>query len=427
MLETNARSTFTLVTAPGTDTLRRLAVAELPNLDALAATLVTAIKAELPELVQDPRTGELFEATVLDNVMFALRALSNENAAAEYVAPPVALEFARRLAQQAVPITTMLRAYRLGQAALVEYVIGLIGAEELTSDEVAAASLALSSFGFSFIDTVVEQVVAAYQVERDAWLRQRNATRLAKVQSVLSGKLAEPDEVERALGFAMTRPHIGAVVWTDQDSWDEDRLGRLERHLAQLAVALGAAPRAALSVAPDDATLWAWIPVAAPDLESVAARVEQVSGVYIALGAPAVGLRGFQVTHRQARQAQSLASAADAAQAKPVVTSAELGPLALVASDVDGVRAWVQSVLGELAADDESFARLRETVWMYLSSGSSLNAAAAALHVHKNTIQYRLGKAAEVRGRPLEDGRIDLEVALLACRILGRTVLLPTV
>jgi DNA-binding PucR family transcriptional regulator len=83
----------------------------------------------------------------------------------------------------------------------------------------------------------------------------------------------------------------------------------------------------------------------------------------------------------------------------------------------------VWSVLGELAVDDDAHARMRETLWAYLSSGSSLATAAAELHLHKNTIQYRVRKAEEVRGRPLADGRLDVEVALLACRLLGSTVL----
>jgi DNA-binding PucR family transcriptional regulator len=47
------------------------------------------------------------------------------------------------------------------------------------------------------------------------------------------------------------------------------------------------------------------------------------------------------------------------------------------------------------------------------------------MHLHKNTIQYRVRKAEEARGRPLADGRLDVEVALLACRLLGSTVLRP--
>jgi len=61
--------------------------------------------------------------------------------------------------------------------------------------------------------------------------------------------------------------------------------------------------------------------------------------------------------------------------------------------------------------------------WIVFLCRCSSAAAAAELHLHKNTIQYRIRKVEEARGRPLHDGRVDVEVALLACRLLGSTVL----
>ncbi|MDT7644868.1 MAG: hypothetical protein QOC75_1868, partial [Pseudonocardiales bacterium] len=43
--------------------------------------------------------------------------------------------------------------------------------------------------------------------------------------------------------------------------------------------------------------------------------------------------------------------------------------------------------------------------------------------LHKNTVHYRVRKAEEIRGRPLTDGRLDVEVALVACQQLGHRVL----
>jgi DNA-binding PucR family transcriptional regulator len=103
-----------------------------------------------------------------------------------------------------------------------------------------------------------------------------------------------------------------------------------------------------------------------------------------------------------------------------------LGPVALLALQPGAAAGWVWSVLGELAVDDAAHARMRDTLWAYLSSGSSLATAAAQLHLHKNTIQYRIHKAEQARGRPLADGRLDVEVALLACRLLGAAVLRPS-
>lgn len=60
---------------------------------------------------------------------------------------------------------------------------------------------------------------------------------------------------------------------------------------------------------------------------------------------------------------------------------------------------------------------------MFLETGGSFTETGARLFLHKNTVHYRVRKAEEVRGRPLDDGRVDVQVALLACRWLGRVVL----
>jgi DNA-binding PucR family transcriptional regulator len=147
--------------------------------------------------------------------------------------------------------------------------------------------------------------------------------------------------------------------------------------------------------------------------------------VWVAVGEPAHGLEGFRLTHRQARQAQIVASAARLPAAEHVVLSVQIGPVALMCGDVDATAAWVRSTLGELALDDEQHARLRETLWEFLESGGSFTAAAQRLILHKNTVQYRVRKAEEARGRPIKDRRLDLELALLVCRGLGSTVLVP--
>jgi len=79
--------------------------------------------------------------------------------------------------------------------------------------------------------------------------------------------------------------------------------------------------------------------------------------------------------------------------------------------------------LGDLARDDDGMARLRETVRIFLETGGSFTDAATRLHLHKNTVHYRVRKAEEIRGRPLTDSRLDVEVALVACQQLGNRVL----
>ena len=78
-----------------------------------------------------------------------------------------------------------------------------------------------------------------------------------------------------------------------------------------------------------------------------------------------------------------------------------------------------------LAMDSERQARLRETARVFLQTGGSYTATAEQLYLHRNTAQYRVQKAEELRGRPFREGRLDVELALLACHWLGSVVLQP--
>jgi DNA-binding PucR family transcriptional regulator len=85
----------------------------------------------------------------------------------------------------------------------------------------------------------------------------------------------------------------------------------------------------------------------------------------------------------------------------------------------------VTDVLGELSTDTESDARLRETLRVFLRCGSSYKQAAEELDLHFNTVKYRIGRAVARRGNPIDQDRLDVELALLACQWYGTAVLLP--
>jgi len=398
----------------------------------LLAVVLADISEALPDLAADARMRELLAATVRDTVLAAVTVFSTGVPLTSVHTPEASLELARRLAQRNVPIAAMLRAYRLGQARVQQELITRIAARKASGEEVAEAARDLSSAAFGFVDLVAEEVVAAYQTERDDWMRQRNAARLAKITSLLEARTGDlsgrVNAIETALGYELDRTgHLAAVFWCEADG--AGRLTALERRMPRLAAAVGAV-RSPLVVAPDAATLWVWFPVGTQveaSSQTVTAAVTEalaaVPEVYAAFGDQAPGADGFRHSHQQARQAQVLAHAADPRARLRVTVPALLGPVALLALEPGSAAGWVWSALGELAVDDDAHARMRDTLWAYLSSGSSLATAAAELHLHKNTIQYRVRKAEEARGRPLSDGRLDVEVALLACRLLGATVL----
>ena len=404
------------------DLLAAAAASLRPELPSLCEGLVAQMTREMPELAAEQTIEELLIASVTANISTIMDVIEAGSLDGEIQAPAAAVEYARRLAQRGVAISALLRAYRLGQGSFQHQVMRAISAETNDPEAVIEASLRLSTIVFDYIDRASEQVVAAYQLERDRWMRNRGAIRSARVMSVLAGGAVDITETEKTIGYPSRQTHRGAVAWVDDTAPRPDRLSHLERLVSRLAEHHHSA-RSPLVIAPDDSTVWAWLPVtAAPVEDEHAMPFESEEGTWVALGDPAAGVDGFRLTHRQARRAQIVAMAAEPKRAPRLTESRQAGMVGLMCADLDAVQAWVHEVLGRLAIDDEGTARLRATVRAFLSAGGSYTAAAQTLLLHKNTVQYRIRKQ-ETRGRPLADGRLDVEVALLAAHILGSRVL----
>ncbi|MFF5088590.1 helix-turn-helix domain-containing protein [Streptomyces niveus] len=122
----------------------------------------------------------------------------------------------------------------------------------------------------------------------------------------------------------------------------------------------------------------------------------------------------------QARYA--LASGRNAAPDTSSVTDAAsfTGLAALLTGIPEEVRAaYSRTVLGPLlAADNASSAVLLQTLETFLARDGSWARAAEELHLHVNTVHYRIGRVELITGRDLSrlDDRLDLRAALL-CRV----------
>jgi DNA-binding PucR family transcriptional regulator len=126
----------------------------------------------------------------------------------------------------------------------------------------------------------------------------------------------------------------------------------------------------------------------------------------------------------QAQDSRAVAIATGAA-ARQVTAASDpgLSVAALLGDNVDAAAAWIGDVLGPLASATESDERLRETLRVFLHAGSSFKAAAEELHLHVNSVKYRIRRAIERRGRPITDDRLDVEVALLLCHWFDAAIL----
>jgi DNA-binding PucR family transcriptional regulator len=217
---------------------------------------------------------------------------------------------------------------------------------------------------------------------------------------------------------------LAAELW-DAGSGDDpgDRHDGLEAQAANAARAAGG-PRA-LTLATGEGTLWAWVATAdAPDLDAVAAALEEslAAGQGVALGTPDHGLPGFRRGHAEALHARRIAELGGRAG---VVRYDEVELVSLASGDLERLGLFVRRTLGPLCADDDATERLRETLLAWLAEGGNARRAAERLHAHKNTVLYRLQRAQLLLGRPLDEDRGALELAIRAVRSLGPRVAGP--
>ncbi|GLZ48550.1 ABC transporter substrate-binding protein [Actinomycetospora sp. NBRC 106375] len=406
------------------DVVAEVADALTPRRTEVSASITDVLATRIDELRGDPALLDLLAASVEGNVETILHVLRRGLAPRDVEPPPAAIEYARRLAQRDVPVNALVRAYRVGQSHLMEWAFA--EATRRPGDAAVAASQKIVLVVMDYVDHVTQHVVAAYEDERDRWRQGRHALRLARVRDVLAGRTpTDPDErlaVESTLAYRFAPVHLALVVWVDDPT--EPGIPALERVALDLGAALDAVGRP-LVVPWDAGSAWVWVTRRDDDDPSGETLTRAVTrhgaGWHVAVGSPAAGLDGFRTSHDQARRAREVALASGAG-APPAILFDEVGAVALLCADRDGARAWVRRVLGPLAEPDPAVARLRETLRVFLATGGSLATTARRLQVHRNTVKYRVGRADEVRGRPVggtDTDRLDVELALLACAWLG--------
>ncbi|WP_447644907.1 PucR family transcriptional regulator [Nocardioides zeae] len=382
------------------------------------------LAARITELDGDPVLLELLGASIEGNVDTILHALQHHIEPGRFEPPTAAFEYARRLAQRGVPVNALVRAYRLGHQYLLTRAFEA-GERLVDPDRLARPYAVAADTMFAYIDWISQRVVTVYENEREAWLANQRNEREARVRGLLAGDHRDLDQAERLLGYRLRGRHVAAVSWLS-DAATSDQLTRSARALRMLARHLGS-PQVPLVVGQDENTTWAWIQVPA-GCDSTAGLAswsfDQTPAPAIALSSVHEGVDGFRVGHEEAVRVQRVALLGDG-PARQVLSHDEPGTAlaTLLSDDLAATRRFVRRVLGGLAADDETAARQRSTLLVFLRHDFSYTATADAMAMHKNSVRYRVATAEKVLGRGVRDGRLDLEVALGLAQRLGSAVL----
>lgn len=238
---------------------------------------------------------------------------------------------------------------------------------------------------------------------------------------------ADPDKVSQAVLRVTDRGTIGrqqpvAAVWVSAVSGEEGTV---------LAPNLWSLPRSVLvDRGPDCATLVVPLRDVEDDAPAVQVAAHALrlyteelppgwSGrVAAGVGDPRQQLSDLRASWLQARLAARVATSVESL--RPVARWADLGLYRLLA----GVPAaeLVPLVLDPAVRRlvDSPDADLRQTVRVYLDLAANAHDTAAALHIHRQTLYYRLGKVENLTGLRFSDGhdRLRMHLALMLAPLL---------
>ncbi|WP_308297321.1 MULTISPECIES: hypothetical protein [unclassified Streptomyces] len=162
----------------GTDVdalLRRLSRELRPRADQWADLLVRRLRSELPELWDHEDLAAQTLEEIGGHTAAFLDMIDSGLDASAVQPPPLAVEVARESARRGLPLSKLLRAYRLGHLIVLQQIHAEI--TRITDDTqlVNETATRLIAAAFAYVDRGSEQVVAAYQEERERRLRQRLA------------------------------------------------------------------------------------------------------------------------------------------------------------------------------------------------------------------------------------------------------------
>ncbi len=293
--------------------VRQIAGGLHQRLGELAAAIQRLLHDEIPELALDAQRIELLGASVGGNVDTVLHAMLYGIDVQRVESPTAAMEYARRLAQHGVPVHGLVRAYRVGQPRMNELVFAAVQATEMEPMARVAVLEKMSATMFAYIDWMSQQVVEAYEEERERWLENQNSLRALRVREILAAKTqVDVDAASTTIRHPLRWHHLAVVAWFPDAGSDGNELPRLQRFLRDVgqAAEVAASP---LFVAADAVCGWGWLRfrAAAPDAvdkaRQFAAALTDSPGV--AIGSMAAGVGGFRRSHRTALAARALGAA----------------------------------------------------------------------------------------------------------------------
>ncbi len=389
------RKPLPVVDIPAPDPLAPLydrAATQIPSIAEKVLEAFFARSAAYRQLPHQLVDREITEA-VTRNLQVFLRALREQRPPApEELADQIAT--AVRRAQQGVPLEVVLSTYHV--AAYVGW-LSMAGVAE--QDEVGDLLATVPAL-LQFLSAAVPAVAASYLAEQQALHAERREAARALVAALLTGREAEP--LAERIGLELSSHHVVVAVRV------EAAHGTLARRMrAEL-------PKQALSALDQDGGT-VLLPTSPDALESeLGAAADLIRKLHTAAGVSLVG--GIAAAESREDIPTAARQAADIAE---LVQRLGRPPGPYVLDDVlleyqlcrpGPGRKRLARVMDRLAEHPD----LLHTLRVFLNSDHNRHRTAESLHLHRNTLNYRLRRVTELTGyNPADPADIRLLAASL--------------
>jgi hypothetical protein len=363
-----------------------------PELPALTDEIIDAIAAEVPEYAR-PLEGAFGEGVRegVEQALLQFTEMARKPGTGRSAGRGVYVALGRGEVRAGRPLEALLAAYRIG-ARVAWRRLATAGIEAGVSPDtlvVFAESI------FAYIDELSAESAEGYAQEQAARAGERDARRQALVTLLLQTPARDPAEAAAAAAAAQwPLPEELAVV-----VWDAD-VGR--RPIARLPIGSVAATveRLTCALVPDPGG-----PGRADEIRRA------LEGTRAGVG-PAVA---WQHAARSFRHAAAALGLAEERGADGLLVAGEHRTALILRADPALVAELADERLAPL--EDETPAsreRLTDTLLAWLRHDGDVSTAAKELHVHPQTVRYRLRRLRELFGEALDepDARFELEVAL---------------
>ncbi|GAA4819398.1 helix-turn-helix domain-containing protein [Nocardioides caeni] len=373
----------------------------LDEVDQLGREMAARIRTDVPAYAAEDvvAAGEL-DRSCVTNMHYVLSHLAGVDARLD-----IPRSTGAQRADQGVPYAMVLQAYRVGARFIWELMVERGGPEDRDVLLLAAADI------WAVSDELAAAVTEAYRGAVVDRVRRDGQMRAVAVADLLDSATAA-GEVGRAaeiLGLAGSTRFV--VVSAESDEPGAESLPGVERLLRQRNLAsawrLDHDHHEGIVAVRDH-----------PPLDEVARWLGEIATSRVGLSDPVDRLTDIPLARQQAR----VALAAATPGSTEVVRYGERPLAVLLASSLEQSELLVGAVLAPvLAMAPEDRAVIVDTARAWLAAGGSTSAAARELHVHRNTVRYRIRRLEEVTGRDLARpvDAAELYVALECLRILG--------